>query len=46
MYANKLLPPDRFMPLVDWNVRARLDDGKGGMIDDSVLEGGEARRRR
>ena len=41
MYANKLLPPDRFMPLVDWNVRAWLDDGKGGMIDDSVLEGDE-----
>ena len=32
--------PDQFMPLVDWNVRAWLDDGKG-MIDDSVLEGDE-----
>ena len=41
MYANKFLPPDRFMPLVDWNVRAWLDDGRGGMIDDGVIEGDE-----
>ena len=43
-YANKFLPPDG-LPLVDWNVRAWLDDG-GGMIDDSVLEGTRTRRRR
>jgi hypothetical protein len=41
-YASELLPPDHFMPLLDWNIKPWLDNGMGGGLegDGSGMGGG------
>ena len=41
-YANKFLPPDRFTPLIDWNIMPWLDDDDANAIGDGALMGGGA----
>ena len=44
-YANKFLPPDRFTPLIDWNIMPWLDDDDANAIGDGALMGGRRVRR-